>query len=84
MIIGLSVLLLVDVRFSYTTFVTERYFSSLDCPPASTLTAALAWNTCHSYLEPDDFRLFYQRDFRLFTPKNIRTSFGQSQKTSDG
>jgi hypothetical protein len=28
----------------------------------------------------DDFRLFYQRDFRLFSAKNIRTSFGQSQK----
>jgi hypothetical protein len=29
---------------------------------------------------PDDFRSFYQRDFRLFTAKNIRTSFGQNQK----
>jgi hypothetical protein len=27
-----------------------------------------------------DFRSFYERDVRLFTAKNIRTSFGQSQK----
>src|SRR5262245_48328741 len=49
---------------------------------ASTFKSAFAWNACHSLPRavPDHFRSFYQRDFRLFTAKNIRTSFGQSNK----
>jgi len=31
----------------------------------------------------DDFRLFYQNDFRLFSAQNIRTSFGQVDKSKE-
>jgi hypothetical protein len=47
----------------------------------SAFDSTFAWNACHSYLNRVDFRLFYQRHVRLFTGQNIRTSFGQSQKT---
>jgi hypothetical protein len=48
---------------------------------ASTFNSAFAWNAIVSFNSfHDDFRLFYQRDFCLFTAKNIRTSFGQSKK----
>jgi hypothetical protein len=51
---------------------------------ASAFDSTFAWNTCHSYPESgDDFRLFYQRHVRLFTGQNIRTSFGQMEKTKE-
>src|SRR5262249_4922981 len=37
-----------------------------------TFDAAFAWNACHCLPRtvPDDFRSFYQNDFRLFSAKN--------------
>src|SRR5262245_8951864 len=48
--------------------------------PLLPLTPPLPGMPAITALGRDDFRLFYQSYVRLFTVKNIRTSFGQSQK----
>src|SRR5215813_10887572 len=50
---------------------------------ASAFDSALPGMPAIATLNRDDFRLFYQRDVRLFSAQNIRTSFGHVDKTQD-